>query len=120
MQNLQIQRAHCIQKNFRLNSDFKRENILSVISILSVKRTLEVFLPFMIFSTYFNVFISFIYQPFIDFITDAQDVMFNAEISNYLEFLFCVDLEQKKYRSVQSGPTLLLHLAERFMDSHLS
>lgn len=36
-------------------------------------------------STYFNVFIPFIHEPFIHLITDAQGVMFNTEISYYLE-----------------------------------
>jgi len=49
-------------------------------------------------STYFNVFISFIHQPFIHLIADAQGIMFNTEISYYLEFFFRKHLGHNKVR----------------------
>lgn len=49
-------------------------------------------------STYFNVFISFIYQPFIHLIADAQGIMFNTEISYYLELSSSKHLAYKKVR----------------------
>lgn len=49
-------------------------------------------------STYFNVFISFIYHPFIHLIADAQGIMFNTEISYYLELSSGKHLGHKKVR----------------------
>lgn len=48
--------------------------------------------------TYFNVFISFIHQPFIHLIADAQGIMFNTEISYYLELFSGEHLGYKKVR----------------------
>lgn len=47
-------------------------------------------------STYFNVFLSFIHQPFIHLITDAQGIMFNTEISYDLELFSGKHLGYKK------------------------
>lgn len=49
-------------------------------------------------STYFNVFVSFIHQPFIHLIADAQGIMFNTEISYYLELFSGKHLVYKKVR----------------------
>lgn len=37
--------------------------------------------------TYFKVLLPGVHDPFIDLITDAERVMFDAEVSDYLEFL---------------------------------
>lgn len=49
-------------------------------------------------STYFNVFVPFIHQPFIHLIADAQGVMFNTEISYYLELFSGKHLGYRKIR----------------------
>lgn len=46
--------------------------------------------------TYFNVVIPFIHQPFIHLIADAQGVMFNTEISYYLELFSGKNLGYRK------------------------
>lgn len=49
-------------------------------------------------STYFNMFISFIHHPFIHLIADAQDIVFNTEVSYYLELFSGKHLIYKKER----------------------
>lgn len=58
--------------------------------------------PYVIIGTYFKVLISSIYKPFIHFITDAECVIFDAKVSNYLEFLFGIYLYRLKEMKEQS------------------
>lgn len=46
--------------------------------------------------------ISSIYKPFINLITEAECVIFDAKVSNYLEFLFGIYLYVLKKTKEQS------------------
>ena len=46
--------------------------------------------------------ISSIYKPFINLITDAECVIFDAKVGNYLEFLFGIHLHIRKETKEQS------------------